>query len=186
VTDLAAQAAGTGASLVSRAAAGDETAFVRLIAQHNASMTRVAYVIAGDRDAAIDAVQSAWVVAWRRIGSVRDPDRVGQWLIAVAANEARQHHRRERRVQVIDISHAMSRAVSEEPRQTAAVMDLEKALRGLDRDDRRLLALRFVAGFDSVEIATAMGLSASGVRSRLARLLERLRNELEPAQVTTG
>jgi DNA-directed RNA polymerase specialized sigma24 family protein len=38
--------------------------------------------------------------------------------------------------------------------------------------------MRYVAGLDSSEIARQMGISASGVRSRLARLLERLREDL--------
>jgi DNA-directed RNA polymerase specialized sigma24 family protein len=41
------------------------------------------------------------------------------------------------------------------------------------------LALRYVAEFDASEIGRALGLSGSGVRSRLARLLARLRLELD-------
>ena len=70
----------------------------------------------------------------------------------------------------------------------AAIHDLalvdakvQRALAHLKPDDRRLLALRFVAGFDSTEIARHTGLSASGVRSRLARLLDRLRTEIDHA-----
>jgi RNA polymerase sigma factor (sigma-70 family) len=51
----------------------------------------------------------------------------------------------------------------------------------LPPDDRRLLALRYVAGLDSTQIATHLGLSASGVRTRLARLLDRLRVDLDHA-----
>ena len=170
-----------GEGVVRRAAAGDETAFAQLIAAHNAAMARVAYVIVGEREQTLDAVQSAWAIAWRRLGSLRDPNRVRSWLIAIAANEARQQVRRRRRAAVVDISSAMATASLD----TAAVdtwaqiVDLERALRGLDADDRRLLAMRFVAELDSNEIARLLGLSASGVRSRLARLLDRLRQELK-------
>jgi DNA-directed RNA polymerase specialized sigma24 family protein len=44
-----------------------------------------------------------------------------------------------------------------------------------------LLALRFAAGLDSSQIAEQLGLSASGVRSRLSRLIERLRLDLDHA-----
>lgn len=161
------------------AAAGDEAAFARLIADHNAQMARVAYVIVGEREMALDAVQSAWAIAWRRIGGLRNPARVGQWLVAIAANEARQQRRRQRRVSVVDISHAIDRVGRDDPGADAALVDLERALRKLDLDDRRLLALRFVAGFDSGEISHQLGISASGVRSRLARLIDRLRVDLE-------
>jgi RNA polymerase sigma factor (sigma-70 family) len=59
-------------------------------------------------------------------------------------------------------------------------VDLERALRKLGPDDRALIALRFVAGLDSTEIAVQLGISASGIRSRLARVLDRLRSDLEP------
>ena len=166
-------------ALVRNAARGDEAAFARLIAEHNTAMARVAYVIVGDRESTLDAVQSAWTIAWRKIGSLRDPGQIRPWLVAIAANEARQQRRRERRVTVLDISHAMNRAGSEDPGVDPAVVDLERALRRLSPDDRRLLALRFVAGFDSSEISRQLGLSASGVRSRLARLIDRLRIDLD-------
>ena len=57
-------------------------------------------------------------------------------------------------------------------------LDLANALARLDPDDRALLALRYVAGFDSTELARATGRSPSGTRARLARLLGRLRTEL--------
>ena len=57
-------------------------------------------------------------------------------------------------------------------------IDLINALARLEPDDRALLALRYVAGFDSTELARATGRSPSGTRARLARLLDRLRKEL--------
>jgi len=59
------------------------------------------------------------------------------------------------------------------------LVDLERALGRLEPDDRRLIAMRYVAGLDSTEIAAQLGGSASGVRSRLARLLDRLRTDLD-------
>ena len=53
------------------------------------SMVRAAFVIIGDGETAREAVQLAWSIAWRRLGSVRDPERVGPWLVSIAANEAR-------------------------------------------------------------------------------------------------
>lgn len=166
---------------VALAATGDEAAFARLVAEHHAAMARVAYVIVGDADQARDAVQSAWALAWRRIGSLRDPAQVRPWLVAIAANEARQLLRRRRARPVVDISAALDRHRAGDPADRIETVDLARALARLAPDDRALLALRFVAGLDSTEIASQLGLSASGVRSRLARLLERLRTELDHA-----
>jgi RNA polymerase sigma-70 factor (ECF subfamily) len=163
---------------VRSAATGDEVAFARLVAEHHASMARVAFVICGDAETTRDAVQSAWTIAWRRLKSLRDPSQVRAWLVAIAGNEARQAVRRRRRAPIVDISEDIMRAGANDLDETLDVVDLGRALRGLRPDDRTLLALRFAAGLDSYEIADQLGMSASGVRSRLARVLERLRADL--------
>ena len=170
------------ATTVRLAAQGDEAAFTRLVAEHRGAMARVAFVICGDPEATRDAVQTAWSIAWRRLRTLRDPDQVRSWLIAIAANEARQTIRGQRRRPVIDISNALQQsAAGGDPADTIGLVDLQRALAHLDPDERRLLALRFVAGLDSTEIARHTGLSASGVRSRLARLIERLRTDIDHA-----
>src|SRR5512135_2569680 len=84
------------AATVALAGAGDEAAFARLVAAYHADMARLAFVVCGDRELAEDAVQAAWLVAWRKLRSVRDADRVRPWLLSVTANEARQIVRRRR------------------------------------------------------------------------------------------
>jgi RNA polymerase sigma-70 factor (ECF subfamily) len=180
MTDIAVQDASAVATTIRLAADGDELAFARLVSEHHAAMARVAYVIVGDVELARDAVQSAWAIAWRRLRSLRDPDHVNAWLVAIAANEARHVVRRKRRMTIVDISEALDRHGASDPADLISVVDLERALRRLGPDDRALVALRFVAGLNSTEIAAQLGISASGVRSRLARLLDRLRLDLEP------
>jgi RNA polymerase sigma-70 factor, ECF subfamily len=181
MTDVAVHDLPVAATTVRLAAQGDEAAFTRLVAEHRAAMANVVFVICGDPEMTRDAVQSAWSIAWRRLRTLRDPDQVRPWLIAIAANEARQALRARRRRPVIDISTTLQSASHGDPADTIGLVDLQRALAQLDPDDRRLLALRFVAGFDSTEIARHVGLSASGVRSRLARIIDRLRTDIDHA-----
>jgi RNA polymerase sigma-70 factor (ECF subfamily) len=161
------------------AASGDAAAFERLVNEHHPSMARVAFVVCGDPEMARDAVQSAWAIAWRRLGSLRQPEQVRSWLIAVAANEARQAARRRRSLPIVDVSTMWTESGSGDPAESIAIVDLQRVLRGLRPEDRTLLALRYVAGLDSTEIAAHLGGSPSGIRSRLARLLDRLRMDLD-------
>ena len=103
------------------------------------------------------------------------------WLIAIAANEARGAMRRQRRHPVVDISENLDASPGGDPADAISLVDLQRALAHLKPDDRRLLALRFVAGLDSTEIARHTGGSASGVRTRLSRLIERLRMDIDHA-----
>lgn len=179
MTNLALAESATVDQTVALAASGDESAFTQLIATHHDSMARVAFAITGERESAADAVQSAWSIAWQRLSTLRDRSTVRSWLIAIAANEARQTVRRRRVVQIVDISAAQETHGAPDPADAAALVDLQRVVRTLDADDRALLALRYVAGFDSTEIATHLGISAAGVRSRLSRLTARLRKELD-------
>ena len=163
---------------VALAAVGDEVAFARIVQAYHDDMTRVCFVICGDVDIADEAVQAAWPIVWRKLGSLRDPSRLRPWLVSIAANEARLLIRRRRRRTVVELAVADAGAPAVDPAGRDADIDLTNALARLDPDDRALLALRYVAGFDSTELARATGRSPSGTRVRLARLLARLRTEL--------
>lgn len=163
---------------IALAVAGDEAAFSRIIRAHHDPMTRVSYLICGDLDTADEAVQAAWHIAWRRLGSLHEPDRLRSWLVSIAANETRQLIRRQRRRSVVELAIADRSATGVDPAARVGDLDLANALARLHPDDRALLALRYVAGFDSTELARATGRSAAGTRARLARLLKRLRTEL--------
>ena len=167
-------------STVRLAAEGDEAACARLVTDHYPRMMRAAFVIVGDSESAREAVQLAWSIAWRKMGSVRDPERVGPWLVSIAANEARHLVRRQHRRTVVEISAGVAER-SGDPGDGIDLLDLGRALRGLKPEERSLLALRYVAGLDSTQIGQQTGMSASGVRSRLARVLDRLREELGDA-----
>ena len=69
-------AAGELARVVASAASGDEVAFARIVAACNGEMYRVCVVVARDRTIAEEAVQAAWLIAWRKLGKVREPERV--------------------------------------------------------------------------------------------------------------
>ena len=170
---------GIAATTVADAAAGDADALARIVGAHHDDMARICFVICGDADMAQDAVQAAWPIAWRKLGSLRDPAALRPWLMSVAANEARQMIRRERRHPVVEIEVADIGSGHGDPAGRAAFADLAIALRRLSPEDRALLALRHVAGFDATEIGRSLGISPSGVRTRLARLIARLRTELE-------
>jgi RNA polymerase sigma-70 factor (ECF subfamily) len=179
VSELAIPAGGIAATTVAEAAAGNADALARIVGAHHDDMARVAYVICGDQDLAQDAVQTAWPIAWRKLGTLREPSSLRPWLMAIAANEARQLLRSRRRERIVEIDVADSGTTRSDPAGNPGITDLAIALRRLSPEDRELLALRHVAGFDATEIGRALGMSASGVRSRLARLLGRLREELD-------
>jgi RNA polymerase sigma factor (sigma-70 family) len=165
-------------SAVAHAAAGDEMAFARIVAAHHDDMSRVAYVVCRDIELAQDAVQQAWTIAWRQLPKLRDPERLRSWLVSIAANEARQIMRRNRRRSVVELDLDAAASSGTTAADWGANIDLRNALGRLSPEDRALLAMRYIAGMDSTELSQYTRLSPSGTRARLARLLSTLRAEL--------
>ena len=166
---------------VASAAAGDAAAFTRIVAEHHDALVRVAYLVAGDADLAQEAVQSAWGIAWRKLGTLRDPERLRPWLASIVANEARQltRHRRRRWVREVDLETAEEHGdvVITRPHHDA-LLDLMRALDNITPADRGLLAMRYSLGLTADEIGSATGTTGSAARMRVWRALARLRKEL--------
>jgi RNA polymerase sigma factor (sigma-70 family) len=167
-------------ALIASAAAGDETAFASIVRLYHEDMRRVCVVVAGDDGIADEAVAAAWSVAWRKLGGLRDTSRLRPWLVSVAVNEARQLLRARKRRSLLEVPvfQVDEPGGGLDPGASINSIDLRNALVRLDPNDRALLAMRYMAGFDSTEIALATGRSPSGTRARLARLLQRLEREL--------
>ena len=166
-----------GSALVDDARAGDEAAFTQIVRRYHPDLLRIALVVGGDVDVAEEATQSAWVVAWRRLGDLRNPTNLRLWLVSIAANEARRLTRGKRRRSVREIA-MLEPSTPPADAMAADRIDLANALATIEPRDRELLGLRYLAGMDSAEIGRVVGMSATAVRSRLARARERLRQEL--------
>lgn len=148
--------------------------FERLVERYQPALMRLAYGMAGDRSVAEDAVQACWQAAWRSRGQI-DRARMRGWLFTVTANQVRRTLRRRRLRQML---HGRLRPPAARGEVDPRHVDLATALGGLDLRDRQLVALRYGMGLSSQEIGEQLGLSASGARVRLQRVLLRLREEL--------
>ena len=167
------------AGTLASAARGDEIAFARLVEAHDDAMYRVCMAVGRDHAIASDAVQAAWTIAWRKLGTVRDAERLRAWLITVAVNETKSLLKGRAKRSLTEVAMDTSgRPGGIDPAAGVASIDLRDLLERLDPDDRALLAMRYVAGFNATELATAIGISPSGIRTRLERLIARLRREL--------
>lgn len=171
---------GTIAALVPLAAAGDGGAFARIVAACHADMARVAYVICGgDREVTQDALQSTWTIAWSRLRTLRDPQRICSWLMSVTASEARQLMRDQRHAAAVRLEFAVEGMGVPDPAGRADAVDVATVLRRLSPEDRTLVALHCAVGYDAREIGAVLGMSASRVGKRLEQLLDRVQDSVE-------
>jgi len=147
--------------LVRRAAQGDLAAFARIVRLHHETMTRVAFVITGAIDAAAEAANAAWPVAWDELHRNRVPEDLGSWLCSLAATEA------------CFAATLVGPAWDPVPALAAGSSDagLEQALARLDPADRALLALRHVAGLSMADLARLNRRSRPPIAVRLERAM---------------
>lgn len=182
----------TDLELVQRIRAGDAAAMDLLMRRHNRTLYRTARAILRDDAEAEDAVQDAYLQAFRGIADFRGESSFSTWLVRIAANEALMRRRRlARRAQVIPIDHENGAARMEETvadhaagpeRETlnAEVRRLlERRIDSLPDLYRSVFMMRAVEEMSVEETATALGLPETTVRQRYFRARALLRGALE-------
>lgn len=144
--------------------------FEELLRPHLGVAARLAFGLLQDREEAEDAVQEAALKAWRRFETFRGgPFR--PWFLGIVANQCRTV-RRGRWWNVIRL--AQPEAVRPGPDLLTGA-DLRRALLQLRPGQREALLMHFYLDLPLDEIATALGLTPAGVKSRINRGLRRLR-----------
>lgn len=173
------------AVVVARVLAGESGAYAILVARYRAQYGRYAVRMLGSREDAEEALQDAFVRAYRSLAKCDDPDRFGPWFFRILANRCRtagtRRSRRERTFVHDDF--ALLGASEEHPAERAAWREeLARALQALDVDQREAFLLKHVEelGYDDMAVITGVGVSA--LKMRVKRACERLRVLLHEVQ----
>lgn len=161
--------------------------------QHNGRLFRVARAILGDDGEAEDALQDAYLDAFRHIDGFRGDARLSTWLTRIVANQCLMRRRRQKREGVVlpfrrqpdtpdrEEEHVADRS-AEPADDTLARARLRRLLE--DRIDelppafRAVLVMRDVEEMTVQETAETLGIPASTVRTRLFRARALLRTSL--------
>jgi RNA polymerase sigma-70 factor (ECF subfamily) len=156
-------------SLVNRARAGDVAAFESLVRSRMDAIYRLDLAILGEDADAADAAQETFIAAWRKLGSLKDPDRFEAWLQRVSVNACRMIRRSRGRRLVREMPMAEMDAAGSEMAapQPSDVQILRTALRRLLHDHRAVLALHHIDGRPVAEIASTLGIPEGTAKSRL-------------------
>jgi RNA polymerase sigma-70 factor (ECF subfamily) len=173
----------TDAQVVRDVLAGDRDAYRLLVRRYGDVLHGHAIRMVGNPDVAADLAQRAFVTGFQKLGSCRDPDRVGAWLFRILANFCKDHLRSPRRrdvpLQLLpDI--AVERGNPGEDAARAEIRDrLRAALDRLTPEQREAFVLKHVEGLSYEEIAALMNTSVASLKMRVHRAREALRSLLE-------
>ena len=146
---------------------------------------RAAYLLTGSAADAEDAAQAGFIKAWAALPRFRRGAEFHPWLLRIVVNEAHNRRRSTQRREALTLraaaAHASGGAV---PSPEAAVVGDERreelltAVNRLDDTDRDVLACRYFLELSEQETADVLGIRRGTVKSRTARALERLRDEV--------
>jgi RNA polymerase sigma-70 factor, ECF subfamily len=168
--------------LAERAIGGDRDAYTELVRQSIDRSYGLAMFVLRDPERARDAVQEAYVSAWRDLASVRDPARIEAWLRRIVVRACYSELRREsrhRRVGVRGLALAHEGSVTEGADALSRRDELERGFRRLDPEQRKTLVLRHYLGLSVAEMANAMGVPLGTAKSRLNRATRAMRAVLD-------
>ncbi len=175
----------TDPDLVAEALAGDRAALATIYDRYADRVHDLCRHMLGDADEAADVCAQVFLVAFSRLGQLRDPQRLRSWLFAIARHEVYRRSRQRSRTRLVEGVDQMDRLMAEQGQAGAAASDddqvdvaalaavLRAAADGLDDRDRMVMELQ-LQGLDGEELAAALGTSVSTGYQQVHRMKERL------------
>ena len=164
--------------LIRKAQAGDRAAFEELVRRTTRLVYARLYLETGDRHWAEDLTQETWLLAYRALAELHEPENLRPWLLAIARNvlaEALRRQARKKRTVPPQVgNHVLPELPSRDPSpaQDAEQADLNiqvlAVLRSLPEDYRLPLTLRYVTGADYETIGNPVGLVKQALRGGAA------------------
>jgi RNA polymerase sigma-70 factor (ECF subfamily) len=168
--------------LVILAREGDHDAFARLVAGSIGRLNAIARLILRDYALAEDAVQDAYVDAWRSLPGLRDPDKFQAWLTRVLVRSCQDTRRRaHRRVVELPLLSSDQPDVADLQSTFAVTDQIERGLQGLTLDQRTVLVLTYFLDLPVAEAASVLGIPTGTMKSRIHRALAALRASIDAA-----
>ena len=181
----------TDPSLVSAAQKGDTRAFDELVRRYRDRVYRLSFKILRNEDDAAEALQDAFLSAYRGLRNFKAESTFSTWLYRITTNASLMKYRK-RRDNLVSLEQSQSPGEGAEALQlpdwstlpldelldseTREVMEEGKAL--LDEDLRTVFTLRDEEGLSNAEVAEILDLTVAAVKSRLHRARLRLRDRL--------
>ena len=184
--------------LVEQARKGDLDAFEQLVVKHQKRMLNIAYRLIGDYEDACEAVQDAFLAAYRSLGSFRGDSKFSTWLTTITLNHAR-NRLKQVRSRRLHIARSLDEPVrtddgeikldppSNEPSalDRLEARDIGLTVRGcieaLERSYREVIILRDLQDLSYEEIGAALKTRPGTVKSRLFRAREAVKECLKKA-----
>ena len=167
--------------LVRRAQTGDHHAFSELVRGCDEAMRRLAHRLLGSRSAMDDALQDAYLKAYRKLDDFDGRSSFSTWMYTIVYRTCLDHLRTRGRRAEIDLGSVPEPAGDVDPAERHADLDaLGRALRDLPPDQAAAILLVDGDGCSYEEASVVLGVREGTIASRLNRARSALRSALRP------
>ena len=163
---------------LARARRGDLDACESIFRKFNQPAYSVAYRVCQCRELAQEITQEAFITVFRKLGQFRGDAPFWGWLRRVVVNHAISSLRKAPKADPVELQDFHGKAESASD-QVGLAMDLESALAVLGAEDRTIVWLHDVEGYNHREIADLFGKTESFSKTRLSRARSKLRDLLD-------
>ena len=177
--------------LIQRVLEGDDDAFSVLVRKYQKQVHALAWRKIGDFHIAEEITQDTFLKAYKRLASLKEPQRFDSWLYVIAANRCSSWLRKKRlwtqpleELEETDNAHIQTGTYSgyvaaENERTTAEAQQdvVKKLLAKLQESERTIITLHYFGEMSCTEIGTFLGVSKNTIKSRLRRAQQRIKKE---------
>jgi RNA polymerase sigma-70 factor (ECF subfamily) len=173
------------ASIVAKAQQGNHAAFRRIVRHYDDRLRALAFRLLEDRDAMDDALQEAYVKAFRSLNTFKGNSSLGTWLYRITYNSCIDELRRREKVIPLTTRDGEDLQISDPSDAIGAAdmrADLASAMSGLPPDQRAAVMLVDADGFSYDEASKVLGIPPGTVASRVSRARAALRTALGAAR----
>ncbi len=178
--------------LITRAKAGDDTAFTELLTRYERKIYRLAKNITQNDEDAEDVMQEAFLKAYSHLDSFQGNSKFYTWIVRIAVNESLMKLRKRKSDKLVSLDEQVDTGEDMVLREIAVWEDnpeaqysqeemrgiLEKSVESLAPIFRTVFVLRDIEDLSTEETAEALGISIPAVKSRLLRARLQLREKL--------
>lgn len=174
--------------LAQKAKNGDMSSFEKIYIELSPEIYAIACEITQNKDESHDLVQDCFLAAIENISSLKEPDKIKNWLIRIAANKSRDYLKKKKpsvltedqsdiieNIEEDDISALPEASLETEER----IEDINKILQCLSEDKRLCLILRYKFDMSYADIAKELAVTESSVKSKISRAKKEVEKEAE-------
>ncbi|MEM6989154.1 MAG: sigma-70 family RNA polymerase sigma factor [Myxococcota bacterium] len=171
------------ATLCAASGLGNEQAFVELVRRYQGAVCAVTFAATGRRDLSEDLAQETFIVAWKKLRTLKAPDKVGAWLTGVARNLSRKSARDKVDAPLPDAGSLRSPDADPEDAMVDQQRDAQlwSLLAALPDRNREAMVLYYREDQSAPRVAELLGISVAAAEQRLSRGRRLLRGKVDRA-----